>query len=152
MKKLNEYIMYYLSGYIVKKLNINCYTCALSLKKPDNEHNYANIETFAKFLDFSNNGGLIRPSIDGYSELSVKQLDLKVISRVKHNLALDSSIFPNLECDNVGILDMPHKISLIIAISSRFIKIRLHSYSVLFRRDLKTYTKKTSINETNIIL
>lgn len=67
------------------------------------------LKHFAKFLDFSNNGGLIRPSIsvykicietekqldiatDGYSELSVKQLDLKVISRVKNNLALDSSI------------------------------------------------------------
>lgn len=33
LKKVNEYIMYYLSGYIVKQLNnkINCYTCALSL-------------------------------------------------------------------------------------------------------------------------
>ncbi|EZA50549.1 hypothetical protein X777_10900, partial [Ooceraea biroi] len=46
MKTLNEYIMYYLSGYIVKTLRLKCYTCGLSLRKPDHELNYANSETF----------------------------------------------------------------------------------------------------------
>lgn len=169
MKKLNEYIMYYLCGYIVKKINVNCYTCALSLRKPpNNEHNYTNSETFSKFLDFSNNGGLIRPSIsvykiymetenqinfvtDGFTELSVEQLGLRVVSRVKNNLALDSSIFPNLECDNVSIIDMPHKISLIIAISDRFMKLRLRSYSKYYLQEiLKPIWKRHQL--TNIIL
>lgn len=96
MIKLNEYIMYYLCGYIVKKLsNINCYSCALSLTKSQNEHNYPepHPETYSKFLDFCNNGGLTSPSTcvykicmetekqlniitDGYTELSIKQLNI----------------------------------------------------------------------------
>lgn len=73
---------------------------------------------------------------DGFTELSVKHLDLKVTNRVKNNLALDSFIFPNLECDNICILNMLHKISLIITISSRFIKIRLHSYSKFYLQEI----------------
>lgn len=40
-----------------------------------------------KQLDFITNG---------YTELSIKQLNVKVITRVKNKFALDSSLFPNL--------------------------------------------------------
>ena len=166
MTKLNEYIMYYLCGYIVKKLsyNINCYSCALNLTKSQNEHNYSHTETFSKFLDFSNNGGLITPSIyvykicietekldiatNGYTELSIKQLHLKVITKVKNKFALDSSIFPNLMCDNVSVLDLPHKIRLLILISSRYINIRLHSYVKFYLQEvLKPIRKRHKLTK-----
>lgn len=62
--RLHEYVMYYLSGYIVKKIsNIGCYSCALSLRKTNIEHNYGHTATFVKFLDFCDNGGLISSSV-----------------------------------------------------------------------------------------
>lgn len=158
--------MYYLCGYIVKKLpNINCDSCALSLTKSQNEHNYAHTATFSKFLDFCNNGGLISPSIcvykicmetekqldfitNGYTELSIKQLNVKVITRVKNKFALDSSIFPNLICDNTSVLDIPHKIRLLILISARYIKVRLHSYSKFYLQEvLKPIRKRHQLTK-----
>lgn len=85
------------------------------------------METLSTFLDFCDNGGLVRPSVciykicletekqlniatDGYTELSINQLDLKIITKVKNNFDLDSSIFPKLTCNDTGILDIPHKI------------------------------------------
>lgn len=91
--------MYYLCGYIVKILNINCYSCALSLIRSQNEH-YTRTKIFSKCLDFCNNDCLIRSSIcvykicmetekqldiatNGYTELSIQQLDLKVIIKLR---------------------------------------------------------------------
>lgn len=46
IEKLNEYILYYIGGYIVRKLsNIDCYSCTLSLRKDNNEHNYSHTKT-----------------------------------------------------------------------------------------------------------
>lgn len=89
---------------------------------------------------------------DGYTELCVKDLNLKVITRVKNRFALDSSIFPHLKCDNVSISDIPHKIRLIIIITSKYIKIRPHIFKILLTRNIKTYSKTTYIDETNFIL
>lgn len=128
-ENLQHNMLYYISGYIVKKLsNINCYYCVKSLTKDDVEHNYARNDSFAKFFDYSNNDPLIRASTSVYRivtetekhiklltlnflHLNVKNLDAKVILKVKNVLALDNSIFPNLNCENVDILHVPHKIT-----------------------------------------
>jgi len=60
---LKENILFYIGGYIVKKLlsHIDCYTCASSLQKQKSDHNYVHSSISSKFLDFTNNGGLIIP-------------------------------------------------------------------------------------------
>jgi len=60
---LKENILFYIGGYIVKKLlsYIDCYTCASSLQKQKSDHNYVHSSISSKFLDFTNNGGLIIP-------------------------------------------------------------------------------------------
>jgi len=73
---------------------------------------------------------------DGYTTLSIKNLDIKVITKVKNKFALDVSIFPNLACDNVSISDMPHKIRLLILVNSRYIKIRLHYYAKYYLQEI----------------
>lgn len=148
---VNKYILLLL---LVKKLsNINCYSCALSLTKSQNEHNYAHPETYSKFLDFCNNGGLTSPSTcvykicmetekqlniitDGYTELSIKQLNMKVITKVKNKFALDSSIFPNLMCHNISVTDISHKIRFLISISAYYTKIKLHSYAKFYLQEI----------------
>jgi len=64
----------------------------------------------------------------GLTKLQIKKLDLKILNKVRRTLVLDNTIFPNLLC-NDGLLEMPHKIKLITAISSKYLKIRLHSYA-----------------------
>lgn len=166
--KLNDYILYYLSGYIVKKLsNIDCYSCAENLRAPKNDHNYnKKSDTFTRFLDFSNRGGLMKPSnsvfklcieaekeldiaTDGFTELFLKNLDLRVITKVKNKFTLDQTIFPNLNCENVYLTDMPHKIRLIVAIVSRYINIRLYSYSQFYLHEiLKPIRKRHQFTKT----
>lgn len=72
---------------------------------------------------------------DGYTTLSIKNLYIKVITKVKNKFPLDVSIFPNLACDNVSISDMPHKI-LLILVNSRYIKIRLHYYAKYYLQEI----------------
>lgn len=70
------------------------------------------------------------------------------MSRVKNILALDPSIFADLKCDNVSVLEIPHKIWLIVIISNRYIKIRLHSFSKFyFQEILKPYKKRFQLNK-----
>lgn len=98
---VSDYIIYYISGYIiVKQLKyINCESCFLNLRNDSfNEHNYANKETFSAFFNYCNNGGLLKPSssifyicketekqlqiiTDYFSELNIKQIDKKVINK-----------------------------------------------------------------------
>lgn len=152
---LKEYILFYIAGYIVKKLlsRIDCYTCAINLQKPRSDHNYVHSSIFSKFLDFTNNGGLIIPDdsvfkiiteterqiniqTNNFSNLTDPNLNLKVLSKVKNSLGLENNIFPNLKCENVSILEESHKIKLIVVIVTRYIKIRLHSYSKFYSNEI----------------
>lgn len=112
---LEENILYYIAGYIAKKLqNIDCYSCVESLITKNTEHN-AHCNNFSRFFDSSNNGGLIRPSLSVYkvvlctekeiqmitsnlSNIVITNLYHKVIMRVKNVLVLDNCIFTDLNC------------------------------------------------------
>lgn len=85
------------------------------------EHNYAKKDNFSKYLHFSNNGPLVQASRsvhrivcetekqikllrNNFLNLNIKNLDIKVITKVKNLLALDNFIFTNLNCENVDVL------------------------------------------------
>lgn len=130
---ITDYIIYYISGYIVKKLKyLNCESCILNLRNIASDHNYAHEETFSILLNFCNNDGLVKPSAsvfyicketekqlqiitDHFSQINIKEIDKKVINKVKSNLIFDK-IFPDLQCEGINLLEMPHKIQLIIAV------------------------------------
>jgi len=117
-------------------------------------------------LDYNNNGGLIRPSISVYkiiletekqiklltnnfSKFLIKNLDLKVITQVKNQLALDNLIFANLNCENTDISEIPHKIKLITAIAHRYI--RLYSYFKFYTQEILKPIKKRHILSKQIL-
>jgi len=123
------------------------------------EHNYVHLEYFSKFLVYSNNGGLIRPSksvykiiletekqikqvTNNFENLTIKNLDLKIITYVKNVLTLDNLIFSDLNCENTDPLEIPHKIRLITAIAQRYLEIRLHSYSKFYTQEILKPVKK----------
>jgi hypothetical protein len=45
---------------------------------------------------------------NNFKNLTVKNLDLKIITHVKNVLTLDNSIFPHLNCENTDPLETPH--------------------------------------------
>lgn len=76
------------------------------------------------------------------SNFTVKNMDLKIITRVKNVLVFDNFIFPNLNCDNVDLLEVPHKIILITIIAKRYINVRLYSYSKFYTQNILKPIKK----------
>jgi len=169
---VSDYIIYYISGYIVKQLKyINCESCFLNLRNDSfNEHNYANKETFSAFFNYCNNGGLLKPSssvfyicketekqlqiiTDYFSELNIKQIDKKVINKVKNILIFDKKIFPNLQCNDINLLEMPHKVQLIITICNKYITVQLHSYSKFYQDEiLKPIRKRHQLTKQILFL
>jgi len=131
IKMLQENMLCYISGYVVKKLgNINCYSCAENLLQNNKEYNNNNVlnKNIYRLLDYNNNRGLVGLFISVYkiiletekqiklltnnfSKFLFKNLDLKVITQVKNQLALDTLIFANLNCENTDILEIPHKVA-----------------------------------------
>lgn len=160
LKHLHDNILYYISGYIVKKIqNIDCYTCVNSLTETQQEHSYAHSFEFSKFLDYSNNGPLFKSSASVYkivktteheiqiqtknlTNLHIKNLNISILNKVKNILALDPMIFPDLPCEDVYFLDVPHKMRLITLISSRYIQIRFYSYSKFYAQEILKPIKK----------
>ncbi|KYM93987.1 THAP domain-containing protein 9 [Cyphomyrmex costatus] len=157
---LKENILFYIGGYIIKKIlsQIDCDTCASNLQKEKSNH-YVNSSISSKFLDFINNGGLIIPNdsvfkilketerqiniqTNNFTNFTNTNLKLKVLTKVKNSLALNDKIFPNLDCENVEILETPHKIKLIIFIATRYIKIRLHFYSKFYFNEILKLIRK----------
>ncbi|KYN22497.1 THAP domain-containing protein 9 [Trachymyrmex cornetzi] len=145
---LKENIIFYVAGYIIRKLKnmIDCYHCYDSLIQKQ-EHNYDR-ESFSDFVKHSTRGGLLYASKSVHkilletekqiqietlqlTNLQTKGLDLKIINKVRRALVLDNTIFPNLLCDD-WLLETSHKMKLITVISSKYIKIRLHSYAKFY--------------------
>jgi len=156
---LKENIICYIAGYIVKQLlkMIDCYNCYKSLIHTQ-EHNYTHSGPFSKFVSFSTNGGLVFASDSvhkiliatekqiqietlGLTKLTIKNLHLKILNTVKHNLALDNKIFSDVVCD-VEPLEIPHKIRLINVICYRYLKIRLYTYGKFFSQEILQPDKK----------
>lgn len=129
------------------------------------EHNYAKYDSFSKFLYFSNNGPLVQTSrsvyrivceiekqikllTNNFLNLNIKNLDVKVITKVKNLLTLDNLIFTNLNCENIDILHIPHKIKLITAISYHYLKIRLYSCNKFYTQEiLKPISKRHQLTK-----
>lgn len=151
---LSDYVLYYIAGYIVKNIKyLNCDSCALNLRHTFFEHNYAVDDTFSTFLNFCNNGGLVKPSksvfticketekqlqilTDSFSVLHIRKINTKVLYRVKNIFAFDKTIFSDLECENTGLLEMPHKIQLIITVCNKYINVRMHSFAKFYHDEI----------------
>lgn len=166
--KLN--ILYYITGYVVRKItmHIECMSCIQSLLASQNskEHNYSVPQLHTKFTSFKNVGGLILSSessfkiimatehyylyiTDNLKNLNVLNLEKKVICYVNNKFVLDNNIFTILNCENVGLLDRPHKMILITFLVKKYLNIRLNSYGKLFSSDiLNPVTKRQMLTKT----
>lgn len=147
--------MYYITGYLIRKIgtSINCENCIQSLIKKVTEHNYSQTHSHSKYLNFKNKGGLVWPSESSYKvifeaekilliltenlkKLHVQNLDHKIILYVVNKFTTDSSIFSDLACENVEILERPHKIVLISALTKRYLSVRLKSFGKMYSCDI----------------
>lgn len=134
-------------------------TCYKNLLREEKEHYYSHYGPFSKFVDHSTRGGLLYASESvhkiliatekeiqiqtcGLTDLTKKNLDLKILNVIRRKLVFDNNIFPNLFCENVEILETPHKIKLINAVSYRYIKIRLHSYAKFYVQEILVPNRK----------
>lgn len=163
-----ENILYYITGYIVKKVCkiIDCNSCITSLIENRNEHNYSLPLRHKQFVLLKNQGGLVITSNCVYriikeseisflyhtnylSSINIKNLDKKIISHVVNKFVLDRSIFKDLSCENVGILERPHKLVLITLLVKKFLSVRLHSYGKQFSSDLlNPVSKRQKLTKT----
>lgn len=155
MIEAKENILYYITGYIVKKVCKlkDCSSCIESLIEKRNEHDYSIPLTHKQFVLLKNQGGLIKTCDSVFKiikeseiiflyltnylkNINIPNLDNTIISHVINKFALDSTIFNGLNCENVEILDRPHKLILITLLVKKFISVRLHSYGKQFSSDL----------------
>lgn len=168
MIKAKENILYYITGYIVKKVCkiIDCNSCITSLTENINEHDYSLPLRHKQFVLLKNQGGLVITSIcvfriiketeisflyytNHLSNINIKNLDKKIISHVINKFVLDHSIFKNLSCENVEILERPHKLVLITLLVKKFLSVRLHSYGKQFSSDLlNPVSKRQKLTKT----
>lgn len=84
---------------------------------------------------------------DNLKHINVPNLEKKIIFYVN-----DNCIFSILSCDNVSLLDRPHKMSLITLLVKKYSSIRLYSYGKLFSSSIKSSQYYTEVNKNNIIL
>jgi len=99
--------------------------CAKRMREVDVQYNECNLYRVTTICNL-----YLQIQIEtlGLTKLLIKKLDFKILNKVRRTLVLDNTIFPNLLCED-GLLEMPHKIKLITATSSKYLKIRLHSYA-----------------------
>jgi len=148
-------IIYYITGYALKKIIplLDCNSCIQSLLKVFSEHSYHHHAEYSKFVDFKNNGGLVSPSecafkiiyqaetfllllTNNLQSLNIKNIDLKIINLCNNKFAFDNNIFNTLQCDNVPLLDRPHKMVLISLLVKKYLSIRLHSFGKMFSTEI----------------
>jgi len=168
MIEAKEYIFYYITGYIVKNVCkvIDSNSCITSLIENKNNHNYSLPLRYKQFVLLKNQGGLVISSNCVYriikeseisflyhtnylSSINIKNLNKKIISHVVNKFVLDNSIFKHLSCENVGILERPHKLVLITLRVKKFFSVRLHSYGKQFSLDLlNPVSKRQKLTKT----
>lgn len=56
--------------------------------------------------------------------------------------SLDKNVFPYLNCENISILERPHKLVLITLIAKKYIKIRLNSFSKNHSEQINVISKR----------
>jgi hypothetical protein len=148
-------ILYYILGYIIRgivnKLDCNSGINCLFKKIPD--HNYSHSYSYTKFTDLKNKGGLISGSEDAYKiiveteklflyhtnylkKLNTINLNKIILRQIINKFVLDQYIFLDLCCENISILERPHKIVLITLLTNKFLSIRLKSYGKMFSTNI----------------
>jgi len=76
------------------------------------------------------------------TDLISKNFVVRILNKIKLSLALDETIFPNLSCDDVDLLETSHRLKLITAVSYRYIKIHLHSYAKFYNQEILAPIRK----------
>jgi len=61
LQDAKQNILYYIADYVVKKIDLDCFSCTNSLYKKPNEHDYCK-ESYSKFVNLKNRSGLISAS------------------------------------------------------------------------------------------
>lgn len=137
-------ILYYISGYIVRKIVnlIPCENCGFLLSNSNNGYS----RNYTRLVNMKNRGGLISASDSVFkivqkteqlfkyflntNKLFSKNINKIIILHVKRELALDNSIFPECEnCTNTDVVfDVPHKIQLMSYVCEFYLKIRLFAF------------------------
>ncbi len=143
---LRDCILYYIAGFVVRKLAKNVVTCvqcktALFKNTSDHsDHNYCipDIPLYEQFVSFKNRGGLILASHDVF--LIVKECetyvipflnnlkDLKfsrIILEVQTKLLECNKVFRELDCE-AELFDN-HKLALIQRVCALYLKVRIYS-------------------------
>lgn len=170
MSEAKQNILYYITGYVVRKISkhIDCVSCiqSLLLSQTSIDHNYPIPQLYTKLTSLKNLGGLFLSSESSFkviieaekyylyltnnlTKINVPNLQKKIIFYVINKFALDFNIFNSLNCENVGLLDRPHKIFLITHLVKRFLSVRLQSYGKQFSSDvLNTVSQRQKLTKT----
>jgi len=85
------------------------------------------------------------------TDLTSKNVVLRILNKVRQTLSLDNTIFPDLSCEDVELLETSHKIKLINAVAYRYIKIRLHSYSKFYNQEILLPIRKRHLLTKQIL-
>jgi len=59
--------------------------------------------------------------------LNISKLDEKIIHYCNNKFSLDQTIFKELDCTNISILERPHKMILITLLTKKYLSVRLKS-------------------------
>jgi len=127
------YILRYIRGIVI---NLSCNSCITCLFQNITDHNYSH-SSVSQFLNLKNKRGLISRSEDAFKiiveteklflyythnlkRLIFPNLNIIILCQIINKFSLDHNIFQDLNCENISILDRPHKIVLITLITYRF--------------------------------
>lgn len=146
-------ILYYIAGYLVKKIDLECLSCKSVLYKKQNDHVYCKSISFSKFVNSKNRGGLVFASksvflivqeaekiflflTNNLKSLHVNNLNVKIIQHTIKKFSFDKTILAYLNCDNISLLERPHKLVLITLLTNKFLKLRLKSFGKMYSSDI----------------
>jgi len=73
---------------------------------------------------------------DNLKDLNISNLEGKIILNCKNLLALNNNIFSDLVCENISLLDRPHKMVLIQIIIKEYLSARLHTFGKMFSTNI----------------
>lgn len=152
--KLKDNILYYISGFIVRKIlkKVNCLNCKLGLIENTTDHTYMLPDEYTHLVHVKDLGGLIRVSKDVFRVVSESERTLlvtnfkfndpkshtKLTISVKNNLAAESIFSSCEESSNLRC----HKLEIIKMIANYYFKIRLHSIAKTKTMEVNVTSKR----------
>lgn len=128
------------------------------------DHDYVPNQ-YSSLVNLKNRGGLISCSdsvfkivfecetlfylyTENLKKIFVENLTQTIINQCTRKFSLDHNIFPSLNCENVSILERPHKLLLITIIAKKFLKIRLNSFSKVYTESINELSKRHLLTKT----